>query len=289
VLEDVLDYLQAPFVVLSGTPVTLLSVATALAIIVTARILAGVLGRSVARTVNLRAGHDGVGFAIGKILRWSVTIAGVFVGVSTIGINMNAIFAASAVLLVGIGFGLQKMAENFVSGVILLIERPVRKGDFVSVAGVLGNVEDIGLRATNVVSRDGITAIVPNSELISASVINHSVPTTTLRIWVRVGVAYGTDLATARQVLLDVAAAEPRLLVDPPPEVMHEGFNDSSIDLAIVAWIARAREDLVITSDLRFAIAAAFRRNGITIPFPQRDVHVRTLPEPVERRIGGRS
>lgn len=275
-LEDLLDYVREPFVVLSGTPVTLLSVLTALLIIVAARVLAGVLGRSVARAVNARSGHDGVGFAIGKILRWAVTIAGVFVAFSTIGVNMNALFAASAVLLVGIGFGLQKMAENFVSGVILLVEHPVRKGDFVSVAGVLGTVEDIGLRATRVVSRDGITAIVPNGELISASVINHSVPTTTLRIWVRVGVAYGTDLAKARQVLLEVAAAEPRLLPDPAPEVIHEGFNESSIDLAIVAWIERAREDVVIMSDLRFAIAAALRKHGIEIPFPQRDVHIRS-------------
>ena len=285
-LEDLLDYFREPLVVLSGTPVTLGSVVTAILIVIAARILAGILGRSVTRVISARAADNGVGFAIGKILRWAVTIAGVFVALSSIGVNMNAVFAASAVLLVGIGFGLQKMAENFVSGVILLIERPVRKGDFISVGGVLGTVEDIGLRATQVVSRDGITVIVPNGELISASVINHSVPNTTLRIWVHVGVAYGTDLARARQILLEVAAADSRLLRDPVPEIYHEGFGEFRIDLAIVAWIASAREDLIIASDLRFAVEAAFKKHGIVIPPPQRDVHVKELPEAARPRTG---
>lgn len=277
-LEDLLDYLREPLVVLSGTPVTVLSLLAAVGIVVAARIVAGVLAQSVSRMFRLRGADDGVEFAVAKIIRYTVTIVGLFVALSTIGVNMSAVVAAGAVLLVGIGFGLQKMAENFISGLILLVERPVRKGDFVEVGGVLGTVEDIGLRATKVVSRDAVTVIVPNAELVSGTVVNHSVPTPTLRIWCRVGVAYGSDLKAVRDALLEVAAADPGVLATPPPEVQLEAFGESSLDVALIAWIEHARDDLRIMSRLRFAIDDAFRARGITIPFPQRDLHVKALP-----------
>ena len=240
-LDEILAYLKQPFVVLSGTPVTALSIVTAIGIVIVSRIVAGVVARSVGRLFVARGAEHGLEFAIGKIIRYAITILGIFVAVSTIGVNMSAVFAAGAVLLVGIGFGLQKMAENFISGLILLVERPVRKGDFIEVGGVLGTVEDIGLRATEVHTRDGITIFVPNGELVSGTVINHSFPTTTMRIWVKIGVAYGSDL-----------------------------------DLALVCWIAQAKDDLLALSRLRFAIERAFRANHITFPFPQHDVHIRT-------------
>lgn len=277
-LDDLIEYVQRPFVVLSGTPVTALSLLTAVAIVIAARIIGGVLARSVTRMLASRGADIGVQFAAAKILRYLITIIGALVAVSTIGVDMSAVLAASAVLLVGIGFGLQKVAENFVSGLILLVERPVRKGDFIHVAGKLGTVEDIGLRATRIVSRDGITMIVPNGELVSSMVVNHSVPTSTQRLTIEVGVAYGTDLEGARQALLAVAAAEPRVMREPAPLVRLDRFGDSSVELALVVWIPEAREDIVIASTLRFAIEAAFRAIGVTIPFPQRDVWIRTPP-----------
>lgn len=277
-LDDLIEYVQRPFVVLSGTPVTALSLLTAIAIVIAARIIGGVLARSVSRMLASRGADIGVQFAAAKILRYLITIIGALVAVSTIGVDMSAVLAASAVLLVGIGFGLQKVAENFVSGLILLVERPVRKGDFIHVAGKLGTVEDIGLRATRIVSRDGITMIVPNGELVSSMVVNHSVPTSTQRLTIEVGVAYGTDLEGARRALLAVAAAEPRVMLEPAPLVRLDRFGDSSVELALVVWIPEAREDIVIASALRFAIEAAFRRIGVTIPFPQRDVWLRTPP-----------
>jgi potassium efflux system protein len=275
VLDSVLEYLREPWVVLSGTAVTPLAILTAVGIVIASRVLAAMLARSVARILRARGADDGVEFAVGKIIRYGITIVGVFVAVSTIGVNMSAVVAAATVLLVGIGFGLQKMAENFISGLILLVERPVRKGDFIEVAGVLGTVEDIGLRATTVVSRDHVTVIVPNGELVSGTVINHSVPDTTLRIWVRVGVAYGTDLEQARALLLDVAKADARVQAKPSPEVRHEGFGDSAMNLALVCWIGQARDDMLAMSDLRFAIDRAFRGAGIVIPVPQREVRIK--------------
>lgn len=274
-LDTFLDYLRTPLIVLSGTPVTTLTMLTALAIIAIARICGSIVGRSMDRIFVRRGLDQGLRFAIGKILRYAITTIGVLVALSTIGINTSAVMAGGAVLLVGIGFGLQKLAENFISGLLLLIERPVRKGDFIDVAGVLGTVEDIGLRATHVVSRDGLTVIVPNASLITNTVINHSQPSHTRRVWVRVGVAYGTDLDHATKVLLEVAAAEPKVSTEPVPDVRHDGFGDCAITLALVVWIPEAKEEALVSSRLRFAIDRAFRANHIEIPMPQRDVHIR--------------
>lgn len=273
-LDTILDYLRTPLIELSGTPVTTLTLFTAIAIIVVARLVGSIVGRSVDRVFAMRGLDQGLRFAIGKILRYAITTIGVIVALSTVGINTSAVMAGGAVLLVGIGFGLQKLAENFISGLLLLIERPVRKGDFIDVAGVLGTVEDIGLRATHVVSRDGLTVIVPNASLITNTVINHSQPSHTRRIWVRVGVAYGTDLDRATQVLLEVAAAEPKVQSEPAPDVRHDGFGDSAILLALVVWIREAKEEALVSSKLRFALDRAFRASHIVIPLPQREIHV---------------
>jgi small-conductance mechanosensitive channel len=178
------------------------------------------------------------------------------------------------VLLVGIGFGLQSIAQNFISGVILLLERPVGKGDFVRIGDSYGSVVDIGLRATRIVTRDQVTIIVPNSELISGQVVNYSSPTQSVRVAVGVGVAYGTDTALVDRILLEVAAAEALVLADPPPEVRFQDFGDSSLDFSVLVWIARPRDDQLVASRLRFAIDAAFRRERVKIPFPQRDLHI---------------
>jgi small-conductance mechanosensitive channel len=140
-------------------------------------------------------------------------------------------------------------------------------------------VADIGLRATRVVTRDEVTIIVPNSELVTARVINHSVPTTNLRIAVKVGVAYGTDPERVRNLLLTLAAKDADLLRDPAPEVRFDAFGESSLDFSLLVWIGTPRDDLRAASRLRFAIEATFRAEKIGIPFPQRDIHIRTAPE----------
>jgi len=273
-LDTLLDYLRTPLLVLQGTPVTALTVLTALTIIVVARVLGAVVGRSMDRVFARRGLDPGLRFAIGKMLRYAATTLGVIVALSTVGIDTNAVMAGAAVLLVGIGFGLQKLAENFISGLLLLIERPVRKGDFIDVGGMLGTVEDIGLRATHVVSRDGLTVIIPNASLITNTVINHSQPSPTRRIWIRVGVAYDTDLERASELLLAAAVGEPKVLAEPAPEVRHDGFGDFAITLALGCWIGEAAEESLVASRLRFAIDRAFRANQIVIPVPQREIRL---------------
>jgi potassium-dependent mechanosensitive channel len=273
-LETILDYLREPLVVLSGTQISALTVLTAILIVIVAKILSVVIGRSIERVLATREIDKGVRFAAGRITRYVIILIGIFVAIGTLGIDTSAIMGAAAVLLVGIGFGLQKLAENFISGLLVLLERPVRKGDFIDAGGVLGVVDDIGLRATRVTSRDGVQVIVPNSHLMSNIVVNYSQPSHERRFQIDIGVAYGTDLEMAAKVIVDVAKAEPKVLDTPSPEVRHMGFGDNAINLVLLVWIAEAYEDLIVGSRLRFALDKAFREHKISIPFPQRDVHI---------------
>jgi potassium-dependent mechanosensitive channel len=274
--QDIRALLERKLVTLGGSPITVESLLVGLAILTITIVLANALAFMVRRLLGKRGSPMGAQFAIAKIVRYAVLAIGVVGGLDSMGLRLNSLLAASAVLAVGIGFGLQNIAQNFISGIILLVEQPVRHGDFVKVGGILGTVEDIGLRATHIITRDEVTIIVPNSSLVSAEVINHSRPTTKLRVRIPVGVAYGSDIERTKQVLLDVARANPDVLEKPLPDVRLEDFGDSALAFALYAWIAHARDDLRVGSALRFAIEKAFREAGIAIPFPQRDVHMRT-------------
>jgi small-conductance mechanosensitive channel len=279
-LERLKQIFYYPIVQLAGGAITLASLLIATFIVVGTRVAAAMLARAAQRLLRQRGVAEGTQFAAAKIIRYLVTAIGVLVAITTVGLKLDALFAASAVLLVGIGFGLQNIAQNFISGLILLIERPIAQGDFVQIGDAYGSVHDIGLRATTVVTRDEVTIIVPNSDLISKQVVNHSVPSNNLRIPVRVGVAYGTDTELVRRTLLEVVAADQLVLKQPAPEIRLEGFGDSALEFCVMLWIADPREDLRSASRLRFAIDAAFRKAGIDIPFPQRVIHQAPAPPP---------
>jgi potassium efflux system protein len=273
--KDLKEFLDRRLLDLAGAAITPGSLLVGATVVVVAAVAANLLAMSARRVLRARGTAQGVQFAFAKIVRYSVLFIGVIAAVNAMGFRLDALLAASAVLAVGIGFGLQNIAQNFISGLILLFEQPVRHGDFVRVGGTLGTVDDIGLRATHIVTRDEVTIIVPNSALITAEVINHSRPTTSLRIRVPVGVAYGTDTGLVKRVLLDVAKKDQGVLTVPAPEVRLEDFADSSLSFALLCWIPNAREDLRTGSSLRFAIERAFREAGITIPFPQREVRLK--------------
>lgn len=275
-LETIMEYLRTPLVVLRGTSVTTLTLLTAILIVLVTKIVSVIAGRSIDRLLEARGLDKGLRFATGKITRYVILVIGIFVAIGTLGIDTGAIMAGGAVLLVGIGFGLQRLADNFISGLLVLIERPVKKGDFIDAGGVLGTVEDIGLRATLVTSRDGVQVILPNSNLMSSTVINYSAPSPERRFSIEIGVAYDTDLDLAAKVITDIARAEPKVLATPEPEVRHMGFGDSAIHLVLLVWIADAKEDLIVGSKLRFALSRAFREHKISIPYPQREVHMVT-------------
>jgi small-conductance mechanosensitive channel len=271
---DFKEVLEHKLLSIGGASVTIGSLLVGASIALVAIIAANLLALSTRRLLAARGADPGAQFAFAKMVRYSVIAVGLVGACNTMGLRLDALLAASAVLVVGIGFGLQNIALNFVSGLILLVERPVRHGDFVKVGDIYGTVDDIGLRATHIISRDQVTIIVPNSALVTANVINHSRPTTNLRIRIAVGVDYAADPERVKRVLLDVARAEGGIMAEPAPEVRFEEFGDNAMLFSLLCWISHAREDLRVSSSLRFAIDKAFRKEGIEIPFPRRDVRI---------------
>lgn len=210
-----------------------------------------------------------------------VTIA-IITGLSVAGFNFQSIAIIAGALSLGIGFGLQNIVNNFISGLILLFERPIKTGDWIAVGNTEGYVKRIRIRSTEIQTFDRADVIVPNSELISSQVTNWMLHDTRGRARIPVGVAYGTNTQKVKEILEKVATDHPSVVNDgssPNPKVLFRGFGDSSLDFELRCHIKDIDERLGVISDLNFAIDAAFRENGIVIPFPQRDVHMHKLPD----------
>ncbi len=198
------------------------------------------------------------------------------------GLDFSRIAIIAGALSVGIGFGLQNIVNNFISGLILLFERPVKTGDWIVVGNTEGYVKRIRIRSTQIQTFDRADVIVPNSELISNQVTNWMLRDTRGRARIAVGVAYGSDTALVKKLLEEVAEAHPRVIKDgssPGPRVLFRAFGDSALEFELRVHIYNVDERLRVISDLNFAIDAAFREHGIEIPFPQRDLHVRDWPD----------
>jgi potassium-dependent mechanosensitive channel len=270
-------YLHIELFRLSSATVTPASILALLASLLFA-VLAGRWVRSLARRFLLRRGTEGTTYAVARIAQYAVVFVIVLVGLDNFGLSLGSLAALGAFLSVGVGFGMQNIVQNFVSGLILLIERPVKQGDVVRTGETIGVVDEIAMRATRIITRDGVAIIVPNSELITGRVVNLSAPTTVYRARVTVGVAYGSDTARVRETLMSVARSDPQVLATRPPEVYFRDFADSALTFELCVWLDDPHSEPIVTSNLRFAIDAAFRDAGIEIPFPQRDVHIKDDP-----------
>jgi small-conductance mechanosensitive channel len=217
-------------------------------------------------------------------------IIAALIGLTFGGVDLSKLAIVAGALSVGIGFGLQNIVSNFVSGLILLFERPIRSGDYINVGGSAGTVRRMRIRATEIETPDHETLIVPNSILLSSQVRNRDLRIRYGQVSVSIGVAYGSDLARVQQLLLAVAAAHPGVIDADQvagmsgPAVRFTDFGASSLDFELTAQILEAPEKDAIASDLRFAIDAEFRKAGIEIPFPQRDLNLRTIPEALVAR-----
>jgi len=218
----------------------------------------------------------GVGYMVSALLRYGVGLLGFLLIVSALGIDITKITVIVGALGIGIGFGLQNVVNNFVSGLILLFERPVKIGDTVVLDTLTGTIRHIGIRATTIRTFDGAEVIVPNADLISKQLANWTLSDRQRRAEVAVGVSYGSDVDTVRTILLEAVREHPAVLAQPKPFAWFVGFGDSSLDFKVYGWVADADTVSQVSSELRAAILARFRDAGIEIPFPQRDLHVRS-------------
>jgi potassium efflux system protein len=203
-----------------------------------------------------------------------VLVIGVTFACHNVGLRWSQVQWLVAGLSVGLGFGLQEVFANFVCGIIILLERPVRIGDIVTIDGVSGVVSRIQIRATSITDWDRREYIVPNREFVTGKLLNWTLSDTTNRVLVNVGVAYGSDTDRARQIMLEVAEAHENVLKDPPPVATFETFGDSSLNLVLRAYLPNLDNRLQTITELHTQINKRFTEERISIPFPQRDLHV---------------
>lgn len=218
-------------------------------------------------------------YAISTVLRYAISIVGVSLAATALHLSWSNIQWLAAALTFGLAFGLQEIFANFVSGLIILAERPIRLGDTVTVAGVSGTVTNIKMRATTITDWDRKELIIPNRSFITDQVINWTLSDPILRLSIPVGVGYGEDIRLAEKTLLRVAAEQPIVLETPKPHVMFGGFGDSTLDFQLRVFIPNIEQLIVVRHDMHMRITEAFRQEGIEIAFPQRDLHIRTMPD----------
>ncbi len=216
-------------------------------------------------------------YAIAQIISNAVLVVGVLIVLENTGIHLGALAVFAGAVGVGVGFGLQNIASNFISGLVILAERPITIGDRVEVAGITGQVQQIRARSTVIRTNDNITMIVPNTKFIDSPVTNWTYGDPRVRFRIPVGVAYGSDIAKVREALLAAGRENPNTLKEPAPSIFLEKFGDNSIDFELVVWSSEmSARPSRYRSDLNFAIERKFRESGIEIAFPQRDLHIRS-------------
>lgn len=230
----------------------------------------------------------GFGTTMNTLVHYSLLVVGLSIGLRFVGVGLSSFALLAGVLGIGIGFGLRNVTENFISGLIVLVERPIQVGDWIDVDGeVEGQVRNIRARSTTLRTRDNISIIIPNSEFVGRQVTNWSHGDPKVRLQIAVGVVYGSDTDLVRRTLYEVAERHGRVLDKPAAEVQFRAFGASSLDFLLLVWIEEQHHRFRIESDLRFAIDAAFRRKGIVIAFPQLDVHLKSIDPELIRAFGG--
>jgi len=230
-----------------------------------------------------RAGIDaGTRYAIRTILGYIIVAAGIIIGFDRLGLQWSQLRWIVTGLSVGIGFGLQKIIANFVSGLIILFERPIRIGDYVTIGGESGTVSRIQIRATTLTDLDGREILIPNEVLIGERVINWTLSSSVTRLVIPVGIAYGSDTDKASEIMLDVLKANPRIMDTPAPNVLFIGFGDSSLDFQLHAFLNNMGDRWPVTHTVHTEINKALEAAGISIPFPQTDLNIVSQNSPLE-------
>jgi small-conductance mechanosensitive channel len=270
------DALQTPLLTLGSSPVTAWAILQLLVLVILLFYLSAKLRTWVVERILPRTNMEpGARQATGSIFRYTIIAIGLAIIFQTAGIDLTALNVLAGAIGLGLGFGLQNIVNNFISGIVILFERPIKVGDRIVVGEVEGDVVHIGGRSTTVVSNDNISIIVPNSSFITENVVNWSHNDRKVRFRIPVSVAYGTDVALVERVLLEVAAANPDVLENPPPSVRLMEFGDSGLGFELRAWSTTLIQKRgLLTSSLNIAIYHTFREHNIEIPYPRRNVQI---------------
>jgi potassium efflux system protein len=267
-------------------PITLGNVLEALLVvavaIAAARHVPGFLELALKRRLRM---DSGVANAVRTLAGYSFVLFGVVSSMSTLGLSWGQVQWLAAAVSVGLGFGLQEIFANFVSGLILLFERPIRLGDIVTLGNITGTVARIQIRATTIIDPDRKELIVPNKEFVTGQLINWTLTDTVLRLTIPVGISYGADTKLAEKILLETARKNPNVLDDPPPTITFSSFGDSSLQFDVRVFIPHPEYVLRTRHMLHMQIEEALRAAGIEIPFPQRDLHIRSVAAPAALKI----
>src|SRR5213595_2242623 len=267
-------YWNAP---LPGITLSLLQIFLLIALLIGVFWVSSRTKRFLFTTLLARSGLDrALQHAIAQIVGYAVLIIGIVVVLDNAGIHLGALTVFAGAVGVGVGFGLKNIASNFISGLLILAERPITIGDRIEVAGITGQVKQIRARSTLIMTNDGIAMIVPNEKFIDSPVTNWTYSDPRVRFRVPVGVAYGSDVNKVRDALLAAAREHPATLSDPQPNAYLEKFGDSTIDFEVIVWSEKmSYKPRRFKSELNFLIEKHLREAGIEIPNPQRDLHIR--------------
>lgn len=277
-LDQARKLLEIPLVTIGDKPVTLWLIGYVLVLVVVLFWASKRVQMLLSEKLLMRTGLSASGrHAVGAISRYLILLLGLLVIIQTAGIDLTTLNVLAGAVGIGVGFGLQNVISNFFAGLIIMFERPIKVGDRIEVDNVEGDVLEIGTRSTVVLTNDNIAIIVPNSKFITENVVNWKYNDGKVRFRIPVGVAYGTDVKLVEKVLLEVAKSQEDVMDNPPPVVRLMKFGDSALEFELRVWSeTQVHRKGVLTSAINFAICEKFEEHGIVIPFPQRDLHIRS-------------
>lgn len=247
-----------------------------LIILFSTRLVIKFAGKIISRQIKQKGLDEGRTLAIYQIIKYVIIVSAILLGLEVIGIKLTLLLGGAAALLVGVGLGLQSTFNDIFSGIILLFERSISVGDVLEVDETVGRVSEINIRTSEITTFDNISILMPNSKLVNDSIINWSHNRQLTRFTVKVGVSYGSDVQLVKKILNSVAIEHPEVDQTRTPDIFFQDFGDSALQFELKFWSTNLMQIGKIRSDLRFAIDAKFRENGITIPFPQRDIHIKS-------------
>jgi small-conductance mechanosensitive channel len=277
IFEKFTEIVDSTIFTINQTPVTLTSFFIFFVIIIIFVLLSKIVkNRFLAVILSKLRIEEGLQFTLTRVTQYIIVFIGVIVALQFIGIDLSGLAVVLGFLSVGIGFGLQNITSNFIAGLILLFERPIKVGDRVTVGDTEGDVLNINIRSTTIRSLNNISIIVPNSQFVSSQVINWSHGETKIRMDLPVGVSYNSDLDTVMKALSEVAEENEDVLSNPAPEVQLAEFGDSSWNMQLRVWIEHPQRYYYVRSDINTEIVRKFRKYGVEIPYPQRDLHLRS-------------